>query len=573
MRLSQQILLWTFIPLIVLAGFSLFQVERVLSKLHDEVAQRLEAKKSYVIESLDEKEKLTTYVADLLSGSVEIIDAIEAKDSDLTYIWGKKFLKIGITRVTFLDKDGVVISRAHDEFKFGDSMASFDFFKRTKDKEKISTFFIDKSDCEPRALVAYPVLRHEEIFVGAIIVETLLDEKTLRDIGSKRTVKLEIIKEGSCGNAENSLDARSENIVFTYGRDGGRFFDIRVIEEQQGEHDKLYALGESIFLVTLAVFVSVLVFSYFLIKRSLVPAYKLVAKLKNYSGGHSGIDELLEATKMLSSNRSEFGDISNSLNQMLSTLKETQEQLIESEKMASLGGLVAGVSHEINTPLGICVTAASHLDEKNMEIAAGFKTGNIKKSNFEEYLDNSRQTLKIIMSNLNRASELVRSFKEVSVDQSSENKRDFELKEYLSEVILSIKPRLKKSSHKVEMDCEHQIFCVTYPGAISQIITNFIVNSLVHAFNDEKPGTIRIAAYSSDENVNIVYKDDGGGMNEEVRSKIFEPFFTTKRGKGGTGLGMHIVYNLITQKLKGKIVCESKEGDGTTFVVTFPAVI
>lgn len=258
------------------------------------------------------------------------------------------------------------------------------------------------------------------------------------------------------------------------------------------------------------------------------------------------------------------------LNETLDTLKQTQDQLVESEKMSALGGLVAGVAHEINTPLGISVTATSYLGQRTKEFQLLFQENKMKKSDLTNYMKTVVETTDMIEVNLARASELVKSFKQVAVDQSSEVKRQFKLSEYMNEIILSCMPQIKTSNVQVEIDIPGEIYLYSYPGDFSQVFTNFIMNSLIHAFDRENEGHIVIKAEQIDKQLSIAYRDDGKGMTEEVVERVFEPFFTTNRNGGGTGLGMHIVYNIITQRLKGSITCSSVLEKGTEFTIWMP---
>ncbi|WP_135546391.1 HAMP domain-containing sensor histidine kinase [Paenibacillus cymbidii] len=264
-----------------------------------------------------------------------------------------------------------------------------------------------------------------------------------------------------------------------------------------------------------------------------------------------------------------FRDMVHKLESRYEELQNAQKQLVQSEKMVALGSLVAGISHEINTPVGIGVTAVSFLDQKTNEFAVSFRENKVKRSDVETYLRTIGDSIAIIRTNLQRASDLVRSFKQVSVDQSSEARRTFRVKEYLEEVLLSLHPRLKKTHQQVVVDCDESIEITSFPGAISQIVTNLLMNSLTHAYEPDDEGTIRIAVARSGDKLTFRYSDDGKGMEPDVASKMFDPFFTTNRGGGGTGLGMHIVYNLATQTLGGTIHCESERGVGTTVTIEF----
>jgi signal transduction histidine kinase len=258
------------------------------------------------------------------------------------------------------------------------------------------------------------------------------------------------------------------------------------------------------------------------------------------------------------------------LAQALAQLQAAQTELVRQEKLASLGQMVAGVAHEINTPLGICVTATSHLVQElkltREELAAGEMTED-SLNGFFEVVD---QSLRIMTTNTQRAAALVRSFKQVAVDQSSDDIRSFNLGTYLHEVLLSLQPKLKGRPVEVAVDCPKDLTMESFPGAVSQIVTNMVVNSLVHGFEREQRGHITIAARLEEDEVVFEYADDGAGMDADTLAKLFDPFFTTKRGSGGSGLGGHILYNLVTGALKGTLRAESSPGQGLQYHLRFP---
>jgi signal transduction histidine kinase/purine-cytosine permease-like protein len=265
------------------------------------------------------------------------------------------------------------------------------------------------------------------------------------------------------------------------------------------------------------------------------------------------------------------------LEQTLQNLKQAETQLIQTEKMAALGGLVAGIAHEINTPIGIGVTAASLLLEKTTAFSQRFENGTMKRSELGNFLDIAQQSAQMTFTNLNRAAELIQSFKRVAVDQSSESRRVFNLAAYLNEVLLQLSPKLQATSHQVEVKGDRALTLNSYPGAFSQIVTNLVLNSLLHAYAPEDSGHIILSFAQTQNALCFEYADDGCGIPPEHLGKIFEPFFTTKRGQGGSGLGLHIVYNLVTQKLGGTIQCQSPSGQsqpeqGTKFAIELPLI-
>ncbi|WP_445174324.1 AAA family ATPase [Microcoleus sp.] len=267
------------------------------------------------------------------------------------------------------------------------------------------------------------------------------------------------------------------------------------------------------------------------------------------------------------------GDRTQELSNTLDALKATQSQLVESEKMASLGGLVAGVAHEINTPIGVGVTVASALAEHTTDFTSTYKSGKMKRSELEEFLDIATQSSNALLTNLNQAAALIQSFKEVAVDRSSEERRTFGVRNYLDEILIQLKPTLRNSQHSIEIKGDTKIAIDSYPGALSQVVTNLLMNSLIHAYEPGESGQLVFDWQQEGDRLSLEYSDDGKGIPPENLSKIFEPFFTTKRGQGGSGLGLHIVYNLVTQKLLGEVECKSKVGVGTKFIIKLPLQI
>jgi len=252
-------------------------------------------------------------------------------------------------------------------------------------------------------------------------------------------------------------------------------------------------------------------------------------------------------------------------------LLEAQQTLVETEKLASLGGLVAGVAHEVNTPVGITLTTASHLALVTQQISESLKLGAIKKSDFQNYLNTARESCDLILSNAERAANLIQSFKQVAVDQTSEARRDFELNDYLHEIITSLQPKLRRTRIRVNIECPPDIKMDSFPGALSQVITNLVMNALIHAFDDTQVGKISIQAqHLENDNVSLLIADNGSGIPSSYLHRVFEPFFTTKRGSGGSGLGLHIVYNIVRQQLWGTIEVKSTMGEGTSFLIVIP---
>jgi len=262
------------------------------------------------------------------------------------------------------------------------------------------------------------------------------------------------------------------------------------------------------------------------------------------------------------------------LQESLSQLKKAQSQLIESEKMAALGSLVSGVAHEINTPLGNALTGSSMVHSDSKKLINSMNNATLKKSTLENILKNIEYTSSLVLSSIQKASSLVRSFKQISVDQNFEDIRIFNVYEYTQELILTFKNQLRKVPIKVNIHAPKDLEIESFPGIFAQILSNLIQNSLLHGFETKKENAIiDIKMYIQDNKLHLTYMDNGSGIDPLILNKVFEPFVTTKRNSGGTGLGLNILYNLVTQKLQGKITLESKVNDGVTFSIIIPTKV
>lgn len=257
----------------------------------------------------------------------------------------------------------------------------------------------------------------------------------------------------------------------------------------------------------------------------------------------------------------------------LATLHQYQNQIVETEKMASLGQMVAGVAHEVNTPIGLGVTASTLLQDKLADIQKAFDEKKLTSSQLAKFLSESKENLGIIYRNMERAASLISSFKRVAVDQSNENRRQFNMLQLINEVLLSLRPNLKKTQHQININCPEELELDSKPGPINQILINLIMNSLIHAFEHIEQGEIQINVSVENNNCKLVYVDNGAGVPESIKKRIFDPFVTTKRGEGGSGLGLHLVYNLVTQALNGKIQLESSLGQGIKIQIDFPVIV
>ncbi len=254
----------------------------------------------------------------------------------------------------------------------------------------------------------------------------------------------------------------------------------------------------------------------------------------------------------------------------LTHLGMAQGELVRQEKLASLGALVAGIAHEVNTPLGICVTAVSHLSEEMQQVKLALDEKRLTENALQAFFGSTDEILRILTSNTQRASGLIRSFKQVAVDQSSDDVREIALAEYIEETLKSLRPKLKRTRHAIEVECDKDLRVHSVPGALSQILTNLVINSIIHGFEHIEEGRILITAHRDGTSLTIDYRDNGSGMTSAALKHLFDPFYTTKRGRGGSGLGANIIYNLVTAKLGGDIAVDSVPDQGLHYQIRLP---
>lgn len=255
----------------------------------------------------------------------------------------------------------------------------------------------------------------------------------------------------------------------------------------------------------------------------------------------------------------------------LDNLKQAQSQLIEAEKMASLGGLVAGVAHEVNTPVGLSLTGISHFEYMVQALKKKFEAGELEEDEFIRFIQESEELGKTIHSSLERAANLINSFKQVAVDQSHEQIRCFDIVEYLHETMTSLSGMTRRSKVSFHIQPEQPYIELTnYAGYWAQIVTNLVQNTLIHAYEPKQEGQVSMVLKQAGTQLIFQFIDDGKGMDENTVSKVFEPFFTTNRKNGGSGLGMSVIYNIVTQKMKGTVTVKSQLGEGSVFTITVP---
>lgn len=282
------------------------------------------------------------------------------------------------------------------------------------------------------------------------------------------------------------------------------------------------------------------------------------------------LTEIYRMNRRLEQSLAELAASNQALQSTLATLRSTQTELLRSEKMAALGALVAGVAHEINTPVGIGVTAASYLGEEVRTLQRRLQDGGLTRSQLDAFLAVCAESSDLVLNNLRRAAELISSFKQIAVDQTNGERRRFDLGQYLQEVVRSLQPQLRAGAHQLVLEAPAGLHVTADPGNVAQVVTNLVMNSLIHGFEGRGQGRMRLSLTQQAGVLLLRYEDDGRGITPDHLPRIFEPFFTTRRGQGGSGLGLHIVYNLVTQGMNGSIDCHSYPGQGTVFEIRMP---
>lgn len=369
--------------------------------------------------------------------------------------------------------------------------------------------------------------------------------------------------------------------------DKGKFFVYTFLPKTQ-LLTSVKSLLSIILVITLLSILVMAVILYLLVSRQLTtPLHMLIDSINHVRSGDL-------SQKTLVNTNNEFSTLANAFNEMTQALQDknnaleeyqntleqkvtertaeletAQMQLVTAEKMASLGQLVAGIAHEVNTPLGNCITSLSFVESAHKKIREAFDNKQLTSNDFKEFIDTIAEAGSIMEKNLLKASELIKTFKKVAVNQSIEEITHFNLQEHISEVLVTLHPTLRKHQVQVSKNIAADINLHSYPGALYQVISNILLNAIRHAFSTS-PGSINITAQQKGQQIILTFEDNGCGMPAEILQRIFDPFFTTKRGEGGTGLGLYMTYNIITQQLGGSINCESQEGKGSRFIIMLP---
>jgi len=370
------------------------------------------------------------------------------------------------------------------------------------------------------------------------------------------------------GNVQKELTSKLEN-------DGDltpkNYFDPKLLSsiyrvndvEQSNEQYKIEKEKFNEYLLTLLIMFFIFIAFFVVIKMLFSKDNKLSeSNIKLQSMNDTLEFKVLERTKKLSY-------LNKKLQTSVSELTKTKRDLIAAEKMANLGELVSSVTHEINSPLGNSITTSSHINHLTEELIALYEKEVMSKDEFEHFLTKVKELSSVLMINLNNTKQLVSSFKNIAVDQAIEDIRVFNVKKYFEEILFALKGITKKTKIKIYFSCDDNVYIKSYPGFFSQILTNFINNSVLHGFDKNDEGEIHIDVFNANKNIRVIYYDTGKGIKEEDRAKIFEQYFTTRKGEGGTGLGLHIIKKIVNEKLDGNIRLNQKD-KGVEFLIIVP---
>lgn len=387
----------------------------------------------------------------------------------------------------------------------------------------------------------------------------------------------------------NSIDASQAD---TIGAIDGLSVKMRQREQHaQATFDRTLADISRKTLLIAVIFLAIIVIAGIVIALSIrLPLQQIMASMQSITSGDYGrevqgtaakdeIGEMARAVEVFRENAIAKRDADDELRaskekaeSALLELNAAQQNLIDAERLAALGGLVAGVAHEVNNPIGISLTVASSFARRADMFEAELKSDSpLRRSQLEDFVRTSQDAAQQLVANLHRAGELIQSFKQVAVDRSHAERRQFSLSEATDQIIASLRPVLKRAPVSISVEVPDGLIIDGYPGSYGQIFTNLFLNATNHAFPDGRSGTISISAKPrGNDDIEIIFSDNGVGMTPDVQRQAFDPFFTTRRNEGGTGLGLHIVYTLVTQQLGGRMMLESRLGQGTTFRIIMP---
>ena len=421
------------------------------------------------------------------------------------------------------------------------------------------------------------VAQRRAAFIGVVAIVFRVDDlmREVLEPSLLRHMTLQIL-DGANGESPATLPATVDNTLFDSGRAGGQTLSKRVVQghidvAQRRWQMRYSALAGSRYSRDITPLV--LIGAAGLLISALIAALLVASRRSRALTGRlrATLDEQRASVAELEQQKAHVELAHGDLSSVLETLKQAQANLITSEKLASLGALVAGIAHELNTPIGNSLLTATALADMATEFEKKYAGGGIRRSALEAHLADTRLACGIMASSLSRAADLITSFKQVSVDQTSDQRRRFELAAVVRDTVATYAAQLRRANCVIEVDVAPMLVLDSYPGGLGQVLSNLINNALLHAF--EGRGAPRIVISGRDIEAGQVvlnFSDDGVGMSQKTLHQVFDPFFTTKMGQGGSGLGMNIVYNLVTGVLGGTIGIASTPGNGTSVTMMLP---
>lgn len=434
-----------------------------------------------------------------------------------------------------MDSKGSVLTST--DYKQGEYINYIDYTKRTIILDKNNNYILDKNGqilTNVEKIKLSPTMK--------AIISNALDKKTesfqFRDSNNATVV---------CAYQPINLPGTSEP------------WSVIVFQIQTDNITNIMLPVMFVILISLCIFITLRLIN----KNILSPVIKMQKDMAQIADG--SLDVRIDIPS-----QNEIGELAANINKMVDALKYHQQRLDEDEKLASLGTLVAGVAHEINTPLGIGVTTSTYMQLVNTESRRALAEGRFSKKDLLDFMQTMDESLDLLQFNLERGSNIIQSFKKIAVDQIAESIEEFNVYQYINGIVLSLVHEYKNLGHTIEVICDKELVIKSYPGVFAQILTNFIMNSLAHAFKDVENGAMVIEAKREADRLLIIYSDNGCGISEKTRKNLFTPFYTTNKKMGGSGLGLSIVYNLVTKKLNGNLTVNSIEGEGIKFTIDIP---
>ena len=568
-RLYRQALLLVVLPLCLGLGVLLYQIHRLIDEQRQGQAERLAEAHRQADAALANRTIQLRQIGTLLAGSREVVEAIAERDNGLLHIWGKRVIAAGLaTEVYFIGADGIVVARGHDEFNFGDVYVDPVTTAGEADRAPFAGISALPSGA-PAIAARLPVVRFDVRWVGTVLLYRAVTPEFLAGLGVAPDVRLSVapgparqaVATEPGGRIAEAFDLRSRGPVG---------FHLVISKDASADLARLRSLTTTLWVLGAIALVALPAMTLAALYRLLAPLRRLDERLRRFAADGADSEALVRDIEALSRTRNELGAIAATVAEALRALRSAKADLVQSQKLAGLGSMVAGVTHELNAPLGNGLAAATTLRERAGELAREMASGSVRRSALEAFLGDCEEATRILESGLARAGELLQSFKQVATDQASDRRREYDLRLLAADVLLTLRPTLKKLPVEVALEVPEGVRMEGYPGALAQVLTNLVQNAAVHGLDGAARGTIRIGAEPRDGRVAVQVSDDGKGMPAEVAARVFDAYFTTRLGQGGTGLGLYISRRLVVEVLGGTIALQSAPGEGAMFLLDLP---